>query len=55
MDDSTYSRFVNSQKNDFSSWINDVFSLRDLSEKIRHSECAKEMAKLLLECNAHNA
>ena len=46
--DEEFSFHVNAEKNDFSSWIRDVFEQGDLAEQIRNIGCRKEFQITLL-------
>lgn len=47
IDDSTYLHHCNSQKNDFASWIRDIFHEDYLAEELRSAGSKEETAKLL--------
>jgi hypothetical protein len=42
MDNATFSRHVNSEKNDFSNWIRDVIGDRKLAEKLSKAKTARK-------------
>jgi hypothetical protein len=48
IDDNTFMKYVNAQKNDFSNWIRDVFSMKDLASRIYPAKSGKDMARLIL-------
>lgn len=47
MPDEVFSHYVNEQKNDFANWIEGVFGLSDLANRIRHTNSKEEMINAL--------
>lgn len=47
MGNSEYNHHVNSEKNDFSNWVNDVLKKPQLAKKIRQAKTKAELVKLL--------
>jgi hypothetical protein len=48
MSEETFSAHVNSLKNDFSSWVKDVFDMKDLAAEIRKTNTKMEMHHKIL-------
>jgi len=47
IDEGTYGYHVNSERNDISAWVGDVFLKRDLSQKIQKSKNRTNMASVI--------
>lgn len=45
MDQRTFGYHVNKNKNDFATWIKDVFGYSDLAQRLRHNNTIKDMEK----------
>jgi hypothetical protein len=48
IDDDTFCKYVNEQKNDFANWIRDVFLMQDLAKKIYSAKSRQDMIRLIL-------
>ncbi len=49
MDDETFNYHVNSQKNDFAKWVDNVLNRKDLADKLRGAKTREEMLNVLEE------
>jgi hypothetical protein len=46
-DDSIFSHHVNAQKNDFATWINDVFNAKDLAQEVMNAKTKEQLHNTL--------